>query len=42
MNEAEEHITRLTNQIIRKYREYFALLRNYRQGNHEKIMTSLQ
>jgi hypothetical protein len=41
MNEAEEQIAQFTNQIIQEYRAYFALLRNYRHGNHEKIMTSL-
>jgi hypothetical protein len=42
MNETEEQITRYTNQIIHEYRAYFDLLRNYRHGNHEHIITSLQ
>jgi hypothetical protein len=42
MNEAQEHITRFTTQIVAEYRAYFALLHDYRHGNHEKIMERLQ
>jgi len=37
MNELE----RLTQEIIVEYRGYFDLLRSYKPGNHEKIMTQL-
>ncbi len=37
MNELE----RLTQEITLQYRGYFDLLRNYKPGNHEKIMAQL-
>ena len=31
-------VDRLTQEIIKGNRAYFSLLRNYQNGNHEKIM----
>ena len=34
-------VDRLTQEIIKGNRAYFSLLRNYQNGNHEKIMAQL-